>query len=86
MTGNELRRAQDTLGMSNTAFCEFLGVTEATLCNWKSGRRRIPHIVRFAVETKLTGKKDVSGFSGGQSGSIAGVGFNTSGVAAERET
>lgn len=49
MTGAELSKAQDALDWTNKRFTDVFGVTEATLCNWKADRTKIPVAVSIAL-------------------------------------
>ena len=49
MNGADVRRVQAELGLGNLALCRSLGITEATLCNWKSGRVRVPNPASLAL-------------------------------------
>ena len=49
MNGADVRRVQAELKLSNLTLCRSLGITEATLCNWKSGRVRVPNPASLAL-------------------------------------
>lgn len=53
MTGDELRDAQDALKMDNKRFTDVFGVSEATLCNWKADRTKVPPAVAIALRLMI---------------------------------
>lgn len=61
MTGDQLRQAQRTLGMSNGQLCKRLDIAETTLCNYKADRWPVPAAVvlaiRYLQELQNQGKK-----------------------------
>lgn len=56
LDGDGIARAQKFMGLSNLELCGLLNVTEATLCNWKSGRHAVPGPVDLAVRLLLKSK------------------------------
>jgi DNA-binding transcriptional regulator YiaG len=62
MTGDELRDAQDALDMDNKRFTDVFGVSEATLCNWKADRTKVPAAVAIALRLMIaTGDNGATG-------------------------
>lgn len=53
MTGEQLRQAQRQLAMNNADLCQKLGISEGTLCNWKSGRITVPTVASLAIKYLL---------------------------------
>lgn len=56
----ELRKAQRTLQLTNQKLCTSLGITEATLCNWKSGRVPVPNPAALAVRMLVKYRDDLA--------------------------
>ena len=53
ISGEALARAQKNLGLKNAELCALLGVSEASLCNWKHDRIPVPGPVCIAIELLL---------------------------------
>lgn len=53
LSGDGLARAQKALGLKNAELCQLLGVSEASLCNWKHDRVPVPGPVCIAIELLL---------------------------------
>ena len=51
-------------GMESSYLCSFLGITERTLKNWKSGKTKVPEMAVRLLRLKLEG--DLSAICGGQ--------------------
>jgi DNA-binding transcriptional regulator YiaG len=43
MTGEDLKRRRETLGLSQTALARYWQTTQATISNWESGKHEILH-------------------------------------------
>ncbi len=54
MRGADVRKIQRTLQLKNLQLCEKLGVTEATLCNYKANRQKVPQSIQLALLFLLT--------------------------------
>lgn len=59
MTGDQLRMMQRDLNFSNQMMCRALGVTEQSLCAWKSGRTKVPNPAALAVRMLAHYKQDI---------------------------
>ena len=55
MRGADVRKIQRTLQLKNLQLCEKLGVTEATLCNYKANRQKVPQSIKLALLYLMTG-------------------------------
>jgi DNA-binding transcriptional regulator YiaG len=49
MKPKEFRRIQKRLGVSNSLFASILGVTHATIMNWRQGKVPVPGPVSFLM-------------------------------------
>jgi hypothetical protein len=55
MRGADVRKIQRTLQLKNLQLCERLGITEATLCNYKANRQVVPKAMQMALLFLLSG-------------------------------
>lgn len=55
MTGEEIRAARDTLGLTQRQFAQLLGVTANTVARWERGEVRALHdtLLRARIEQLL---------------------------------
>ena len=53
MTPEELKKAQEDLGLGNELFAAYLGVDASTLWRWLKGHRTIPNTVRAVTKAWL---------------------------------
>lgn len=60
MTPQELNDIQRILGLTNVRLYRTLGVTEATLCNWKAGRIAVPNPAALALRMLVHYRRDSS--------------------------
>lgn len=50
MSPNHLRDQRNALGLSQTALAALLGVRQATVSDWETGKQPIPHMLSLALE------------------------------------
>ena len=59
MECQEFREAQETAKWNNRDAAFYFHVGEQTICNWRSGRQKIPGHVKGMFETALESEKNL---------------------------
>lgn len=59
MEAEEFRDAQEAIGWDNRDCTFYFHVCEQTICNWRSGRQKIPGHVQGMLKTALENPKDL---------------------------
>jgi DNA-binding transcriptional regulator YiaG len=60
VTGKELKRRREKEGLSQAALAKIVRTTQATICRWETGSRKITPMAELILETVLFNKKMAS--------------------------